>query len=496
MKYYITNAIKYANDEPHLGHGYEEIISDTIARFYKQRGCDVLLLTGLDEHSTNVFKKAKEKNLDTIKYCDQMEDVFKKVWKSLDINYDIFIRTTSDAHKKAVQEIYKRIKANGDIYEGTYKGNYCDSCEAYKEQSEIADGKCGIHKVSVRFIEETNLFFRLSNYKEQILILIQSGKFKIRPDYRKNEIVSFLKGGLKDLSITRLKAPWGIDVPDHKDQKFYIWFDALINYLTGIGFPDNLEQFSKYWPCDLHVIGQDISRFHCIIWPAMLLSAGIELPSSVLIHGFVLAHGEKLSKTTGNILKPDYICPKFGIDAVRYFLLRESPIGGDIDFSEGKLSERYKRDLANDLGNLVQRTVSMAQRYFQGRVENSTWDRFLADHVDSIKSILPTYFSNFQLSDAVSKIWEVIRLANTYVEQRAPWQQAKEGKLKELNETLFSLLETIKWVSYLTYPFIPNTSVKILSFLGINTLIPIENELKTNEYSIKTSELLFPKLDK
>lgn len=501
MKYYITNAIKYVNAEPHIGHGYEEIISDAIARYRRQRGDKVFLVTGLDENSINVYKRARDCGISPQEYCDRMRPVFEAVWKGLDIGYDYFVRTTDPKHHAAVKELYTIIKSKGDVFEGTYSGYYCNSCESYKEPAEITDGMCQIHKTRVQQLNERNLFFRLSRYQGRITELIKSGELQIIPDARKNELLSFLSQGLKDLSITRYDAQWGIDVPDYPGHKFYVWFDALINYLTACGYPHDKSRYDNLWPCDVHVIGKDISRFHCIIWPAMLLSAGIQLPKRVLIHGFISLHGEKLSKTTGNVLQHDYLTTKYGTDAVRYFLLRETPIGGDVDFSEEKLAERYKRDLANDLGNLVQRSLSMLKRYFPERAEcfSFSTDRVSKEISALIKETdekIRRYMDTLQISDAVSCVWDLVRRANVYVEERSPWKQAKAGQLGELEITIGTLVEAIKWTAYFAYPFIPRTSLKIFSYLGITADPPTRDAAAVQQYKISDTQILFPRLER
>ena len=367
-RFYLTTAIDYANGRPHLGTAYEKITADVIARYQRLCGVETHFLMGLDEHSLNVYRKAREQGLDPLAYCDRMAAIFVDVWRRLDISFDDFIRTTEPRHRVSVQAMTSKIQAAGDIYEGVYEGWYCVSCEAFKPEKDLIDGLCPIHRTKPDWIREKNHFFRLSAYRDRLLAHIHANPAFIEPESRRNEILSLLDGGLEDISISRAGQPWGIPVPYDPSSVIYVWFDALINYITAVGYGTDPAQLAKWWPADLHVVGKDITRFHTVVWPAMLMSAGEALPRQVFGHGWVHFKGEKMSKSLGTAIDPLEAVDRLGADPLRLYLVKEVVYGADGDFSWERFEERYNADLANNLGNLVSRVSAMAHRYRQGRL--------------------------------------------------------------------------------------------------------------------------------
>jgi len=469
-KFYITTAIDYVNSFPHIGTAYEKITADCIARSKRLLGYDVRFCMGTDEHSINVKKKAAEEGLDPRTYCDRMVPHFENLWKKLSISYDDFIRTTEERHKVSVREIFRRIREAGDIYKASYKGWYCEGCEAFIQEKDLVDGKCPHHNKKPAWIEEENYFFRLSKYAEPLLKRIRDYPDFIRPETRKNEIVRLIEGGLEDISVSRSGFDWGIPLPDDPGHVIYVWFDALINYISSLGFGGGDESaFRRYWPADLHVIGKDITRFHCVIWPAMLMSAGVEPPRSVFGHGFIYHRGEKMSKSLGNVVDPLDIVDGFGADPLRYFLLREVVYGQDGDFTFERFIERYNSDLANDLGNLVSRTITMIHRYLGG-----TFPEGATPGAEGLSNGFPDYarrwreaIERYDLSGACDVAWEYIRRANRTIEERAPWRLAKDPqKRDELVSVLHDMASVLSGVAVLLYPYMPESCEKIWSAFG------------------------------
>jgi len=468
-KYYITTAIDYANSSPHIGTAYEKISADVFARFHRLIGDDVYFQMGNDEHSQNVLRAAKAKGVDPLEYCDQMEEVFRRVWEKLEISFDRFIRTTENDHVVGVTKLLEVLE--DEIYQGHYEGHYCDSCEAFYQEKDLEDGKCPTHGTVAKWIKEENYFFRLSKYAERLLEHIEKHPEFIKPESRRNEIIQFIKGGLEDISVTRAGTDWGTPLPMDKSHVIYVWVDALTNYVTGAGYGYDEERFSKWWPADVHVIGKDITRFHCVIWPAMLMGAGVPLPKTIYGHGFVYFKGEKLSKSRGIVVDPLEAADVFGPAALRYFLMREGTYGRDIDFTWEQFRSRYDSELANDLGNLVSRATAMVGKFLGGTIDRTAVDATVASDIPELAASTLTSvvdsMNDFAPQVALASIWELVRRANAFIEEERPWVLAKEDP-ERVASVLFTVLEVIRQVAVLAWPVIPSKSEEILDALGLS----------------------------
>lgn len=473
--FYVTTPIYYVNDVPHIGHAYTTIIADALARFNRLRGKEVFFLTGTDEHGQKIERAAQEKGLTPRQLADTVVRRFKDLWQALNISYDFFIRTTEPFHERSVQKIFLQLKEKGDIYKGTYQGWYCVSDENFLAEevplqpngSKICPD-CG---KQASLVAEECYFFRLSRYEEPLLEFYQKNPDFVRPASRMNEVVSFVRQGLRDLSITRTTVKWGIAVPDDPDHTIYVWFDALHNYLTGIGYDWNLAQFEKFWPATLHLIGKDILRFHAIFWPAFLMAAGFPLPRTVFGHGWWLRDEAKMSKSRGNVLDPHIILKTFGADPLRYFLLREIPIGLDGNFSHEGFLHRVNSDLANDLGNLVHRTLTMIAGNLGGVIapgeEEGEGDRKVREEFESLKDRVARHFEDYAISRALEEIWVYVNAVNKYLAENEPWKLARdEGARPRLARVLYQAAAAIRGVAYLLYPVLPESSRKIWEMLG------------------------------
>ncbi len=480
-KFYITTPLYYVNSKPHIGHSYTNIATDAVSRFYRLKAYDVFFMTGTDEHGEKIEKAALAKGFkcgEEKKFVDEVVPIFKELWQKLEIKYDHFIRTTDRYHIETVQSVLDKLHKEGHIYKKVYKGWFCTPCETFWSDAQSDDGLCPDCKRHMEKLDEENYFFKISVYQNWLTSYIKSNPFFLKPDFRRNEILSFLKEPLLDLCISRSKVrmSWGIEIPFDKNFVTYVWFDALINYISGVGYPHDMPRFKKYWPADFHVIGKDILRHHAVYWPIMLHALGIEPPKIIFAHGWWVVKGEKMSKSKGNVVDPLALIEKYGIDTYRYFLLREVPFGLDGTFSEETLVSRYNSDLANDLGNLLNRTLTMVEKYFGGVVPKvssfvvrpSSLVKDLQDEALGLADELEKAMPQLDFAGALTKIWEIINVANKLIEDSKPWALAKEKKTDELSSLIYSLLETLRIVSLSVYPFMPGTTKGIMSQLGID----------------------------
>lgn len=472
IRYYITTPIYYVNDVPHIGHAYTTIAADVIARFRRLRGDNVFFLTGTDEHGQKIERAAQASGIKPIELADRVVLRFKNLWERLNITNDDFIRTTEDRHKRAVQEIFRIIEGKGDIYLGEYEGWYDVRNEAFVTDTQL-DEYMNLPESArppLERIKEESYFFRLSKYREKLLEHYRKHPEFIQPKNRRNEVIRFVEGGLKDLSVSRTTFSWGIPVPGDSKHVIYVWFDALTNYLTAAGFPDNSENLNEIWPADIHLVGKDILRFHAVYWPAFLMSAGLPLPNQVFAHGWWTVEGEKMSKSLGNVVDPYKIIEEFGQDVFRYFLLREMPFGQDGDFSMSAVIGRANGELANGLGNLVSRTVGMIKKYSDGVIP--TPGPLMQADINIRESALSTvrqfdgYMDEIAFSKALSTLWDFIGLVNKYIDESAPWSLAKARERERLDTILWMLVESIRIVTILVYPFMPSSATEIWKLLG------------------------------
>ncbi len=457
QKYYITTPIYYVNDKPHIGSAYTTIAADVLARLHRQLGEDVFFQTGTDEHGAKIAQAAEKVGKSPKEFADEISAKFSFAWDQLDILPDKFIRTTDQEHKDAVEVFLHQLKASGKIYEGEYEGLYCVGHEAFIKESDLVNGVCPDHKTKPELLKEKNWFFKLSDYQKILDEKIENDELEVRPYSRKNEVLSFIHQGLEDIAISRPNVKWGIPIPWDDKQTVYVWVEALFNYCSGIGYVSDPENFAKFWPADIHLIGKDIIKFHCIIWPALLLASSLKIPKKVVANGFFTVNGEKISKSLGNAIDPNDWVAKYGADAVRYFLLREVPFGQDGDVSEEKLKARFNGDLANGLGNLFSRVTNMIEKYLDGNLEEFVASpKELADATEA--------FYNCDFSTGLTRIWEEIAWANQLIDKAKPWELVKEhpDKVKELLLNLAALLHEI---AFRLSPIMPQTAEKIRKLL-------------------------------
>jgi methionyl-tRNA synthetase len=471
--FYLTTAIDYINGAPHLGHAYEKIGADALVRYKQLTGYDTWFVVGSDEHSINILTKAESLGRDPREFCDEMSQVFKDAFAKLGIGYSIYARTSSEANVKTAQTFIQRCYDGGYVYKGTYHGWYCTSCNRFYKQEELLqpDNCCPEHKRPTQELDEPNYFFKLSAFQDRLLDHYAKHPNWIQPESRFNEMLNVIKSGLDDFSVSRSTVKWGIPVPFDPSQVIYVWFDALLDYVSGVGFADNRDLWDTFWPCDVHVIGKDITRFHAIYWPAMLMAAGEALPKRIFAHGFITLKGEKMAKTAGVVVDPLELADEFGADAIRYTLLREVPFDRDGDFSMEAFQNRYNADLANDLGNLVNRTANMINRYFGGAVPAAgaldPLDQALIAAGASTVGNLEPLMEALDFSDALVAMWAFIGRANQYLERTSPWLLARdEAQKPRLATVLNTTAEAVRLIAYLVQPFMPTTAGRIASQLG------------------------------
>lgn len=461
---YITTPIYYVNAEPHIGHAYTQIAADVYSRYQKLIGKDVFFLTGTDEHGEKIARAAAAENLTPQEFVDRVVEKFIALWERLNIRSDQFVRTTDDEHKEAVREIIRRLKVKGYVYKGMYEGWYCVPCETFFTELQVEENKCPDCKKSVEKLGQESYFFKLSAFRERLLEHIEKNTRFIMPESRRNEILGFLNQELKDLSISRKDVSWGIPFPEDELHTVYVWFDALINYISAPGYPHDMKRFNSIWPANIHLIGKDILKFHAVIWPAMLMALDIELPETVCAHGWWMIEGGKMSKSSGNSVNPLELIEEWGIDAFRYFLMRHVRFGQDGNYSYEQFMMRYETDLANDLGNLLNRVLSMILKY-SPKYDLSSSEEF-SDRILALVDNLDGLYAEMNYSVILEKIWNIIREANVYVESSAPWKLVKTDP-DMLNKVMSNLYETLAALSWLLYPFMPESSDKINEQLGL-----------------------------
>lgn len=500
--FYITTPIYYPSGQWHLGHCYTTVCCDAIARYKRMSGYDVFYLTGTDEHGQKIEKKAAEQGVSPKAFVDERVAVIKNLWRTLDISYDKFIRTTDEYHEKAAAKIFDELYKKGDIYKSVYKGKYCTPCESFWTENQLVDGKCPDCGREVTDAEEECYFFRLSAYRDRIIKLLTETDY-LQPKTRVNEMVNnFLKDGLNDLAVSRTSFKWGIPVPFDDRHVIYVWVDALTNYITALGYgSDDDSLFKKYWPADLHMVGKEIVRFHAIVWPAILMALSLPLPKKVYGHGWLMLDGDKMSKSKGNVVDPLVLCDRYGVDAVRYYLLREIPFGSDANYSGEAFIARINQDLANDLGNLVKRTLTMNKKYFGGKLTAPhtppAEDAEFIEAIDALKDKVDAYIEEINVTKALEAVFAVIGKANKYIDVNAPWVLDKEGKKERLMEVMYNLTEAIRVAATLLLPFMTKGPAAIFGALRLPVARSFDGVKwgAVKNYETGEADILYPRLD-
>ena len=508
--FYITTPIYYPSGKFHIGTAYTTVASDTIARYKRLRGYDVRFLTGMDEHGQKIQEKAQEAGKHPQEYVNEIADAAKKLWSLMDISYDDFIQTTQDRHKKSVERIFTHFLENGDIYKGEYEGLYCVPCESYYTETQLVDGKCPDCGRDVQTVKEESYFFNMKKYADKLLQYYEENVEFIEPESRKNEMINnFIKPGLEDLSVSRTSFDWGIKVPGDPKHVIYVWVDALSNYITSLGYgSDNEELFNKYWPADVHVVGKDIVRFHTIYWPIFLMALDLPLPKKVFAHGFIMMKDGKMSKSKGNVVYPEMLVERYGLDATRYFLLRELPFGSDGVFSPESFVERTNFDLANDLGNLLNRTVSMMNKYFDGVIptedmEPTEFDATLKAFAENVRVKYEESMEKMQFSVVLAELWSLISRTNKYIDETSPWVLAKdEENLPKLRAVMANLAESLRYIAVMLQPFMTSAPKRIMEQLGLkeellqwDSILTFGNVIPANTKVVEKGVPIFPRLD-
>ena len=505
--FYITTPIYYPSDKLHIGHAYTTVAADSIARYKKLTGYDVYFLTGSDEHGQKIERSAKAKGQTPKEYVDKIVAGFKNLWDKLDVRYDDFIRTTEERHKQTVQVFFEQLQQHGDIYKAAYAGRYCTPCETFFTEHQLAAGKCPDCDREVELLQEESYFFRMSKYADRWLKFVAENPAFIQPVSRRNEMVSFVKQGLEDLCISRTTFDWGIKVPFDPRHVVYVWVDALTNYISALGYgtADN-QLYRRYWPADVHLVGKDIMRFHAIIWPIMLMALDLPLPKQILGHGWLLLESGKMSKSKGNVVDPLVLLDKYGVDAVRYYLLRELPFAADGYYSETTMAQRINNDLANDYGNLLSRTVAMLIKYQQGVLKKpqpaGALDQALINLAGETRRVVAADMAKLEISTTLATIWQLVGRANKYLEETAPWALAKDATQAErLNTVLYNVLEVMRLVTVMITPFMPNTPAKVWEQLGL-TAHPALHTWESLQWGqlppglvVQKGAVLFPRID-